>query len=233
MPFHPRWRPRLLISIVYLLLILPDSHGHGSLRSRNELVNGNSGKNFANQFPSLADTLEMAKLSKLVYHFRHENDEYCASYKTKDGIVCEFYTHNHLLGTQVLIVSNRKKRYIAVVFAGTDDIRTSLEDAHLSFKPFGNNATISLPNKDIKVHSGFDNAVFKHNLWEDIDSRFEALKKTHPFSRIFTTGHSLGGANSILVGTALSIKGYKVTTINFGCPKTVRKFGLLNASITE
>jgi hypothetical protein len=175
---------------------------------------------FADEFPTLNDTLEMARLSKLVYHFRHENDNYCSSYKTDDGVVCEWYFHSHILGTQVVIISNRKKQYLAVVFAGTDDIRTSLEDAHLSQKIFGNNSTISLHSQDVKVHSGFNNAVFSHGLYEELKSHLTPLQKSHPFARIFATGHSLGAANSILVATALSLTGQKVQVINFGSPKT-------------
>jgi hypothetical protein len=176
-------------------------------------------QDYANQFPSLQDTLHMAKLSKLVYHFRHEDDDYCQNYPSVDGVKCEFYVHNHLLGTQVMIVSNRKHRYVAVVFAGTDDIRTSLEDVDVTQKPFGNNSTIYL-NNDVQVHAGFDNAVFLHGIWEEISSRIERLLRTHPLAHIFTTGHSLGAANSILAATALSLEGHQVTSINFGCPKT-------------
>ena len=177
---------------------------------------------YANRFPSIADALEMARLSKLVYHFRHEDDDYCSSYKSSEeaGLVCEWYYHNHFLGTQVLIVTNRLKRYIAVVFAGTDDIRTSLEDVNIAQKPFGNNSTITLPDKSVKVHAGFDNAVFKHGVWDAIHERLQVLFKTHPMARIFTAGHSLGAANSVLVATALALEGHQVTSINFGCPKT-------------
>eukprot|EP00980_Cylindrotheca_fusiformis_P030954 scaffold25678_cov137-Cylindrotheca_fusiformis.AAC.2 len=176
-------------------------------------------QNFADQFPSLDDTLNMAKLSKLVYHFRHENDTYCQNYSSADGVKCEWYMHNYELGTQVMIVSNRKHRYVAVVFAGTDDIRTSLEDVNVGQKPFGNNSTIYL-NDSIRVHSGFDNAVFLKGVWDEISSRMKRLLLTHPFARIFTTGHSLGAANSVLTATALSLEGHSVSSINFGCPKT-------------
>ncbi|KAL3928143.1 MAG: hypothetical protein SGBAC_012772 [Bacillariaceae sp.] len=177
---------------------------------------------FANQFPSLEETLWMAKLSKLAYEFRHEDENYCQTFQPADGTKCEWYDHNKLLGTQVLIVSNKVHKYIAVVFAGTDDIRTSLEDAHATQKPFGNNSTISLP-EGIKVHSGFDNAIFLHGIWEQISSRIKRLKMRHPFFRIYSTGHSLGGANSLLTAAALNLQGHKITSISFGCPQTGNK----------
>eukprot|EP00526_Cylindrotheca_closterium_P018577 CAMPEP_0113628590 /NCGR_PEP_ID=MMETSP0017_2-20120614/14815_1 /TAXON_ID=2856 /ORGANISM="Cylindrotheca closterium" /LENGTH=360 /DNA_ID=CAMNT_0000538903 /DNA_START=39 /DNA_END=1121 /DNA_ORIENTATION=- /assembly_acc=CAM_ASM_000147 len=177
---------------------------------------------FSDQFPSLEETLWMAKLSKSAYQFRHEDENYCQVYKPADGTKCEWYDHNKELGTQVLIVSNTVRRYIAVAFAGTDDIRTSLEDAHVTQKPFGNNSTISLP-EGIRVHSGFDNAVFLQGMWEQISSRIKRLATEHPSFRIYSTGHSLGGANSLLTSAALSLQGHKVTSISFGCPQTGNK----------
>ncbi|CAJ1923127.1 unnamed protein product [Cylindrotheca closterium] len=177
---------------------------------------------FADQFPSLEETLWMAKLSKSAYEFRHEDKDFCKKYKPSDGTRCEWYDHNKRLGTQVLIVSNKVQKYIAVAFAGTDDIRTSLEDAHATQKPFGNNSTISLP-EGIRVHSGFDNAVFLQGMWEQISSRIKRLVIAHPSYRIYSTGHSLGAANSLLTAAALSLQGHKVKSINFGCPQTGNK----------
>lgn len=179
---------------------------------------------FADQFPSLEETLWMAKLSKIVYEFRHEDENYCNTFKLPDGTKCEMYDHNTRLGTQVLIVSNTKKRYIAVAFAGTDDIRTSLEDAHVTQKPFGNNSTITLPDKSVRVHSGFNNAIFLRGVWTLIASTIKRLVAAHPHFRVYSTGHSLGGANSVLSAVALSLEGHKVKSISFGCPQTGNKF---------
>jgi hypothetical protein len=181
------------------------------------------GEDFANKFPSLQDSVEMARLSKLVYHFKHEEDDYCANFSNSDGVQCEWYFHNMKLGTQVLLVSNHRQRYFAVVFAGTDDLRTSLEDVDICKIPFGNNSTISLDDPRIKVHAGFDNAVFSDGLWEEISSRLLRLTRRHPLYRIWTTGHSLGAANSVMTATALASKGYHVTALNFGCPQTGNK----------
>jgi hypothetical protein len=121
-----------------------------------------------------------------------------------------------------MLVSNSRQRYFAVVFAGTDDLRTSLEDVDIMEKRFGNNSTISLLDPDIKVHAGFDNAVFS-GIFDEVSSRLRSLSSSHPLYRIWTTGHSLGAANSVLTATALALKGHHVTSINFGCPQTGNK----------
>ena len=180
-----------------------------------------STKDLSNQFPTLPETLEMAKLSSLVYRFKGQNASYCADFSNADGVRCHWYCHDEQQGTQVMIVSNSKKRYIAIVFAGTDDLRTSLQDMHIAKKPFGDNSTVQLEDRKIKVHAGFDNAVFS-GVFDQVKTRLHQLQLRYPFYRkLYTTGHSLGAADSILTATALALTGkYPVVSINFGCPQT-------------
>jgi len=133
-----------------------------------------------------------------------------------------------VLGTQVLLVKNKKERYIAVVFAGTDNLRTSLEDANILTKPFGNNSTVRLYDdtdpryKKVKVHGGFNNAVFTNKMWEQIYEQTQHLLEQNPSYRLWTTGHSLGAANAMLTATAFASLNHdrKVLSVNFGCPQT-------------
>jgi predicted lipase len=174
----------------------------------------------ADSFPSIEETLEMAQLSRVVYHFKRQNETYCASFNELPHVHCEWYHHDIDLGTQVMLVSNSRKKYLAVVFAGTDDFRTSLLDADLLMKPFGDNDTVHLEDPMIKVHEGFDNAVFNHALWNEISSRLEHLIRKYRRYRLWTTGHSLGAAAALFTATALAKQGHTVTSINFGCPQT-------------
>jgi len=184
-------------------------------------------------FPSLNDVVSMARLSGLVYEFRDAYNFTCADFIPAPGnytedITCEWYTHSYTLGTQVLLVSNRKEKYIAVIFAGTDDLRTFLEDTNMITKPFGNNSTVSFTNEtdhryeNVKVHGGFNNAVFTHDIWEQIYSKTQDLLQKYPSYRLWTTGHSLGAANAILTATAFASVNHdrKVLCVNFGCPRT-------------
>lgn len=210
----------------------------------------------ANDFPSLDDTVEMAALSLIVYDFRNEMDDtrVCDAINRKnytigvpDAIVqatdieCHWYHHSHVQGTQVMIVSSRKKRYNAIVFAGTDDARTALTDVDIRTSQIGDGLIWNQIPDDVRVHAGFNNAVFKDGLFFEIQKRFDAVRAKKPSSyRLFTTGHSLGAAEALLIAVGLTLQYEKksnspfrrwipdyfkkynppVTSINFGCPRT-------------
>ena len=175
---------------------------------------------FSDRFPSISETIEMSKLSALVYDFKGKPDDYCSTFSNAQGDKCHWYFHDTDLGTQVLLVSSPRQKYLAVVFAGTNDLRTSLEDIDMAKKSFGDNSTVRLTNPEIKVHEGFNDAVFS-GVYTEIEKRLRRLRIRYPFYKLYTTGHSLGAANSILTATALAEHaGYSVVSINFGCPKT-------------
>ena len=182
----------------------------------------------SNDFPLLDDSMEMARLSGLVYRFRLSDDcNATSSHGTPllpEDLTCHLYNHDRSQGTQVMILSSRSKQYIAVVYAGTDDLRTTLTDTDILMKPFGpldeHGESILLPG-DARVHAGFDNAVFQHDLYETVLNITQHLLKQQPRYRLFTTGHSLGGANAILTAVALTLQELpvdKITCISFGCP---------------
>lgn len=197
------------------------------LRGQN-VVHANSGSRppLADQFPELTETITMAKLSKLVYQFRYSDPDtksHCDQFneENRSDLSCHWYLHDSDLGTQVLLVSSQEGQFITIIFAGTDDVRTSLEDADIFTKPFGNNSTIRFPDRpDVRVHAGFDNAVFMDNVWEQVYAHTSALLHDHPTYSLWTTGHSLGAANAILTATALATLGHTVRSISFGCPQT-------------
>lgn len=175
---------------------------------------------FSDRFPSISETVEMSKLSSLVYDFKDKPEDYCSTFSNAQGLKCHWYFHDTVFGTQVMIVSSPRQRYLAIVFAGTNDLITSLEDMDISKKPFGNNSTIRLSDPNIKVHQGFDNSVFS-GVYSEIERRLKRLWIRYPLYKLYTTGHSLGAADSILTATALAEHaGYSVVSINFGCPKT-------------
>jgi hypothetical protein len=192
---------------------------------------------YSEVFPSYNDVVSMARLSSLVYDFKYDQNFTCANFPSSHKnitkyLTCEMYIHDETLGTQVLLVSNKIERYIAIVFAGTDDIRTSLEDVNIFTKPFGNNSTVVLDainatfdekvTKKVRVHAGFNNAIFTGDIWEQIYSKTQTLLQQHPSFKLWTTGHSLGAANAILVATAFASlnRNRKVINVNFGCPQS-------------
>jgi len=166
---------------------------------------------------------------------------------------CQLYERDSQ-DTRVLIVSRTTENsdinldyiedYIAVIYAGTHDFRNALTDSNIKIKKFGNkkyniyNDTddilaisssedfISL-HDDVRVHAGFNNAVFNNNLMDRVlqvvlSVRDEGQQEGRKY-RIFTTGHSLGAADSVLSSVILASYFDYITSINFGCPKLGNK----------
>jgi len=211
----------------------------------------------SSNIPPLEDTIELARLSSLMYSFYRQNSQDCSAFPSEDNdkdnntntsFHCHMYEKDDQ-DTQVLIVSrttrnnkeqdqndhDHEKDYIAIVYAGTDDFRNTLTDTDIRTKFFGpqvphyNNATNSTfvfpsQEEDIRVHAGFNNAVFKNDLFFRIYDIVQQFKVHHPHGRILTTGHSLGAADSILTAVGLKLqplfKDEMIHSINFGCPKT-------------
>ena len=222
----------LVLSCILLLVQLPSPTQEASLRSSlslqstsRQLLQSPPQVDISNDFPSLQDTLEMARLSGLVYTFRGYTDCNATSENGEPllpaDLSCHLYHHDTKQGTQVMILSSAS--YIAVVFAGTDDLRTMLTDTDIMMKPFGpldeNGDSILLPGP-ARVHAGFDNAVFSHGLFDTILEILKQLLLLHP--TLFVTGHSLGAADAILTAVALSLhlSDTRISCINFGCPAT-------------
>lgn len=174
-----------------------------------------------NQFPTLEDTLEMAFLSSVVYDFWGSDG--CNAALLPRNMTCHYYHHDQTQGAQVLVVTSAD--YICIVFAGTDDLRTSIADGDILLKPFGpldeQGNSIKIPGP-ARVHAGFDSAVFEHGLYDTVVEIVNRLRNTHAHYTLFTTGHSLGASNSLLlsVGLAIDYPDLIISNINFGCPRT-------------
>ena len=92
----------------------------------------------------------------------------------------------------------------------------------------------------VRVHRGFNSAVFDNDGFHTIlncissarlggncddtgsagDTNMDTDSSSSPY-QLFTTGHSLGAADSVLLGAALHLAypNEKIRSINFGCPK--------------
>lgn len=205
----------------------------------------------SSKIPNLDDTIELGHLSAMVYGFHRQHSDcsafpeiyqnYMNKYQPSVFIhsnatfTCHLYERDEQ-DTQVLLLSKEIAKgqqgqgYIAVIYAGTDDFRTMLTDTDILMKTFGttgDNGTHPLvpPGRDdIRVHAGFNNAVFKLGLFDRIKQQVHAIKGDHPNYRLLTTGHSLGAADAVLTAVALKLeqdwKDELVLSINYGCPKT-------------
>ena len=107
------------------------------------------------------------------------------------GTECLHYSHDYSLGRQVLVVRSTLYNYVAVVYAGTDDWKTSLMDVDILTSDFGptfaddDNSTDtdassnsntaddvksifdSVPD-GVRVHRGFNSAVFDNDGFRKI-----------------------------------------------------------------
>ena len=105
------------------------------------------------------------------------------------NIHCEWYHHDWIDGTQIMIVSSKYTpstssntgSSITIIFAGTDDMTTSLTDVDVYLSPYGYpkdtstinttrypiyNVTLSDPN--VRVHTGFDTTLtvqYTESIW--------------------------------------------------------------------
>ena len=111
------------------------------------------------------------------------------------NIHCEWYHHDWIDGTQIMIVSSPpssidRPSMITIIFAGTDDMTTSLTDVDVLLSPFGYptsqiiNTTnyplynVTLPDPNIRVHTGFDTTLFNtRNLFGEIVTRVEQIRR--------------------------------------------------------
>lgn len=120
-----------------------------------------------------------------------------------------------------MIVTSNEKKYVAIVFAGSDDVKNWITDFDLTLSKFG---PPDNPIANVRVHSGFNHAVFDEGLYDEIRSTAKELLRQNPGFRFYISGHSLGAADSILTGAAMAHNdtSLRVTVINYGCPKIGR-----------
>jgi hypothetical protein len=144
-------------------------------------------------------------LSRLVYQL-----ESCASEdlpsEFPSNLSCEYFEEKKKNGTKVAVIRSEKKKYIAVVFAGTDSKADALYNAYLKTVRFGPEGSPLVKNKHVKVYAGFNKQVFCDGLYERLLAFIsDALLNRFPTYRLLVTGHSMGGANSILTSVAFAI----------------------------
>jgi hypothetical protein len=182
----------------------------------------------SDEFPPLESTLESVMLSNLIYSLRScdaddlpNEDDYYNDVVWPSYLTCHSY-HTKKDGTQVAIVYSEEKKYVAVVFAGTDSIPDTWIDAQVKLVPFGPKDAQLIPNNDtIKVHSGFNKQVFSEGLYSIIYDEVYELLNNHPDYNMVVTGHSLGASNSILTAVALGreFPERKILNINVAAAK--------------
>lgn len=157
--------------------------------------------NSSDTFPSPETASHFAQLSSAVYHMKRcpgEHHHVSKKARLPPGVNCHQYISNKL-GTELIIVSSDLHRYVAVCFAGTDNVRDVLHDIDIKKIPF----RASSPEYG-SVHAGFHRTLFGEGLYDKhIKPSIQSLLEQHPDYTVYTTGHSLGGAAAVMAGVSL------------------------------
>lgn len=155
-------------------------------------------------FPTVKKAVEAVMLSNLVYSLKSCSPTDLGPEFPSD-LFCEYYEEKKD-GTQVAVIRSDEHKYIAVVYAGTDSTVDVLHDADLKAVRFGPEKKPLLSNKHIKVYAGFNEQVFGDGLYDRLLAFVSNnMLNQYPTYRLLVTGHSLGGANSILTSVAFAI----------------------------
>lgn len=128
-----------------------------------------------------------------------------------NGTVEEFINDQET-GLQVGITHSNTKKRICVVFRGSDSLIDWYYDLKVLKQHLKNN---------IYVHKGFYNQLNINDNYEKIKKSLLNLIQKYPDNEIIITGHSLGGALSVLFGYLISnqLKKTNIKVISFASPR--------------
>eukprot|EP00560_Eucampia_antarctica_P007871 CAMPEP_0197824934 /NCGR_PEP_ID=MMETSP1437-20131217/2118_1 /TAXON_ID=49252 ORGANISM="Eucampia antarctica, Strain CCMP1452" /NCGR_SAMPLE_ID=MMETSP1437 /ASSEMBLY_ACC=CAM_ASM_001096 /LENGTH=378 /DNA_ID=CAMNT_0043424755 /DNA_START=27 /DNA_END=1160 /DNA_ORIENTATION=+ len=194
-----------------------------------------------NIFPNPELSKKLSALSFATYKVDIASDE-AGDLKSANSVLAEdnrfpdLKIHDFFdssVNTQGMVVSSDADKYIAAVFKGTmekEDWLTNIKGVKTTYGPReaddeeDENGGLSWDDdvpKGVRVHRGFNNAYFADDLSERLGDQLKELAKKHPDYDILITGHSLGGALSLLCGahTAKILPDRFIQVINFGAPR--------------
>ena len=155
-------------------------------------------------FPSVNNTHQYLTLSHFIYHFNGDTDE---TPLPGEDLKLHLFEDYSVSGC-VMVVSSHSQKYVAAVFRGTDSTNDWINDLQANKVPFGPDGD-PIHGVDVLVHKGFNKELFNTGKHEDcqFDRVLNVIKNitsVYPDYQIITTGHSLGGALSILMAAGLA-----------------------------
>jgi len=145
----------------------------------------------------------------------------CKSFDSVQSIAtCDTYIKMRD-GVHAAIVYSEESRYVSVVFRGTWSIYDATRDTEIAMTPFGPKG-LPIVSPEVQVHDGFNKDVFNGGVFDKINAAVTSLLEKYPRYRLILTGHSLGAAESVIVGAALAhaMPRRQVDVFNIGCPRT-------------
>lgn len=151
-------------------------------------------------FPTAEDALEFIHLSYAVQEFT-SCEEIEAEPTFPEGAKCEYYKKT-AIGTEAMIVTSHKEKYIGVLFGGSDELEDWIVDGLIAKVPFG--PQDNPIEEHVRVHLGFNDALFYDGEFYILLEYVKKYHEQHPDWRIFSSGHSLGAGLSLLMAAGIS-----------------------------
>lgn len=125
--------------------------------------------------------------------------------------IVNFFENDRGLGSMLCV--NEYKKRITLVFKGTDDMIDMFYNIQ-RMKDY------IYPDDTSQIHSGFIRTLLGNDIYEKIINSLFELIETYKDYDIFITGHSLGGALSIIFSYLIFSKTTKLLNIiTFGGPR--------------
>jgi len=125
--------------------------------------------------------------------------------------IVHFFENDRGLGSMICL--NEYKKRITLVFKGTDD----MIDMFYNIQRMKDNIC---QDDTSQIHSGFIRILFGNDIYEKIANSLFKLMETYKSYDVFITGHSLGGALSIIFSYLIFIKSTRLLNIiTFGGPR--------------
>jgi len=175
---------------------------------------------------------------------KEDPNAYLENLKKKAGEDTEMWFYKAAGDTEAAVTFSPENKRCTVIFRGTESFWDAIADAKFIKKQLGPDGTAD-GHQGVLVHSGFrgqyygevmamtnDGDVSEHlrtkpgeltakSLETALFQKVEKVLTFAPDTELFVTGHSLGGALSVLCGIRLALKfpNKNVQVINFGCPK--------------
>ena len=156
------------------------------------------------------DVYSLGQYAYMSYEDDNRIQEFCKLQNAECNIKYIEETQNKFFTAKI----DSKKEYI-ISIRGTDNTKNALLDADFIKE--------NDPNLKIKLHSGFSESAHKvfSEIFSEVPNNYSVL----------VTGHSLGGAEAVIVGMHLHYEGFPIKTVTtFGQPKVTDEAGAMKYS---
>ncbi|KAI0310093.1 alpha/beta-hydrolase [Amylostereum chailletii] len=163
-------------------------------------------------------SIDQATYDDLVFYFKYASSAYSSACASPNGntLIEEFSDFS--TDTQGFVARDDSRKEIVVSLRGSSSVTDFLTDVEIALTPM--NIVGVNPPGDTHVHFGFQTAW--NSVAAGVLSTVKAQLAAHPGYTLVSSGHSLGGALSSLVGITLqqNFPGTTTRMYTYGQPRT-------------